>query len=712
VSEKKNDGKNFTAIDPFATMENSVSKSLLPKDGAEGLVPKQVLPEPPPPPAPESVTEADTQPSALIPGSTPKISIALAAVNSTANSTANPMPNLAVTLPSISLQSSAAQTPPPLPLTQPPTRSLDAQINAQLNRPSAPGAPSISVVKEIKIAVQEVSKEPPKPQAKEAGKDPNKPPVLEMGTGLTAGLSVESSAGFREKIPSPVPSPAPAARAGGETTSSIRVKPTSGNKGKGLSHLLTGLAFLSVPLVAGLVFWFLSSQTEPAHQKAKAVAGTALSAEASAPTAPVAPLATQAAQTPPPIAPPSLASSIDAIDLFMNPSNSPRLATIHLTSQPPGNDYFASVPRGGPGLVFQRDDIFSLRRKITSLPVAGKIAGIWKASADAALLTPPMAYESLHASGPAEYIGLSKARAELEVANRLLMTWIVWGDPKYAFREKAEILKWASTYKSTGDAFADSQLEPIIVAYANTFPSFTTAEQSLVDSWLYSIADRGVTEAVSRARNDDIWAAYHLKTITLIAYSTGNANLQKYVKTNFNEHVASLVKENSKTTTLIRYDSLGLQSQHLAALLRASMILLRSGRADAETTPRPSTTLARAMDNTIAQIWAVPPRTEFGNLKDDVAVEKQDTNQVGWSKQPFQLESTHSFFETAVFFRPSLLQSIAKIYSSAEGGYTSASLINDSLIRDTRDFETPASRPPTGPGPDLRQPAQAAPNKK
>lgn len=478
---------------------------------------------------------------------------------------------------------------------------------------------------------------------------------------------------------------------------------------------------LVIPLTAGGVFFYLNTQEGKVEEPSVAVEEPVVpknpnKRKKTAEGDPAVPPAT--AEQKPPVDPDlfwvkEAPYSLGAADSsYKAPDEKFLKPIVELSKSAPAEGDLAPIDRGLSAIDLTREEVSQLTKAIGRDPSARGIAEQWKKEARAAIGVGVHPVAQFRWNTPEERKASELARQELKTMHSMLMASYAFGEQDIAEQMHQSILGWVHDYKPIGDVYSDAELAPLIRAYANVWRRFSPEELKQTDAWLKTMADRQVTEAIQRRDRNDLWFAYHLHTVTLVGFATGNAQLQNYVKRNFSVHLATAIRDDGKTTTLEKTGAMSLHADHLAKLLETTVTLYRVGRVAAETVPLSSNAFGRSVNFTAPYSLGHMPWNDYEKAADPLIAKRQSAGDVAVAVRPYVWRMDTSFLDSLSFFRlQPTLRDVASAIGMPEATYpTPNTLYYDSMIRDVAWIRPQQQAPLPGPRPaSVQQPAPQPP---
>lgn len=467
---------------------------------------------------------------------------------------------------------------------------------------------------------------------------------------------------------------------------------------KAVKRALRLITFLTVPAIAGGVFYVLNSQEQkpqvpPSH-----------SAPASAETAvPSVPKPTN--EAPKPIA---IAAAAPVVVPQAPRADLPLRPVIRLSEKPHQPEPLPTLTRETSSIALTRAELATLHNLPMVDKSARQIADELKQNGDKLMNRVPIAAETFTARSEGEKAYLENAKQDLVDTMTLGHSALINESAPHIEHYRRHVLNWIRTYKPVGDPFSDAKLEPLLYLYGLTYAHFSADEQKEVERWLLNMGDQQVTEAVARQTSNDLWFAYHLQTIAYAGLLTANANYQSYLKLNFGVHLVASVRENGATDEFDSEDSISRDIDHVRSMLTIAKLLYRANRIEKDALPVESSSLARAIEFALPFALGQKPHDEFANPK-SADFKLRQASDITLKPRPFRVSEAISFFETLAFFRPSMFRVLPSLYSQPGMALASPqSMITMSLQRNTELFEPPTSQPQVSqatPSTNLRQPS-------
>lgn len=415
--------------------------------------------------------------------------------------------------------------------------------------------------------------------------------------------------------------------------------------------------------------------------------GPASAAPASVPTVPTLPPSASSATLPTTLPAKQTAEAgpqrVETPEAKMKRFESRLHPLIKLSSQPNTPSQKPAASRDLALLALDHDEIRRLRETVGRDPSLNALVSSWRTQALQQKPNLSKAVATFRELPPTD-LSYVEAKIELQKIRELTLATVMFGEPQLAKALKSKILAWTKTYKPLGDAKSDSEVEPVIEAFAFLQATLPMDERNVFDSWMLLMADRQVSELFEHPSNNDIYFAKHLKTMSVIGYATGNKNIQNYVLSNFASHVAASILQDGSTTTYQNTHSIVRHSEHLQNLLRVSVLLNRANESTADTLPTLGGSLARAIDFAYPFLLGKMEHIEFRGAKD--------------SKEPETVlnpAQAMGLLDTAFYFRKSLGPEIASFNGQrGSNAWDPSSLYFGSMTRKTDNFESPLLNSP------------------
>lgn len=349
---------------------------------------------------------------------------------------------------------------------------------------------------------------------------------------------------------------------------------------------------------------------------------------------------------------------------------------IQYSQQPPHDQKIAAAPRDGAIIALDQSEVAKMREVLKRDTRLRQMVKDWSqiALVDKAKLPAPIAtFAEVESSNPFAI----QARMELSKMRFLTLGAITSGNPEMVSRTRAVVNQWVRVYQPLGDVMSDANLDPLIEAYASLQSTFDLSDRKKVDEWLHTIADRQISELLNRQVTNDLVYAKHLKTVALIGFTTGNANLQTYVLKNLPSHVTASIESDGSTTTYRATHSVRRHTEHLQAILRISVLLSRAQLQAQDVLPKLGSPLAKAMDFAYPYLIGRMEHIEFANAKQMIEPEHR-----------LNPQSAIEYLDTAIYFRQNLVTDVARLVQLADSSaWDPTSLYYSSMARKTDDFE-------------------------
>jgi hypothetical protein len=304
---------------------------------------------------------------------------------------------------------------------------------------------------------------------------------------------------------------------------------------------------------------------------------------------------------------------------------------------------------------------------IQSDPEAAKLFDRVRRAADAALADEPHPIESIQTEGKLKTdpvkVKTTESLADMSRLDALGYAWAVTADAKYAAKTRQFILAWAKVNRSAGDPIDDTALEPLIVAYDLTRPTFPPAERDAADAYLRQVATKEL-ETGKRTGNNKYnnWHSHRLKVVGLIAFVLRDRALIDQTAAAFREQVDKNLHPDGSSFDFHERDALHYHIYDLTPLLTLA-IAARNNGIDLYAHRSPSgASLAKSIEFLLPYAQGTKQHAEFVNSKvafDRKRAESGDKHyQAG---TPFEPKEALPALERDELFDPSLLPLVTKL---------------------------------------------------
>lgn len=357
---------------------------------------------------------------------------------------------------------------------------------------------------------------------------------------------------------------------------------------------------------------------------------------------------------------------------------------IKFSTQPTGVLQKPAVPRESSVIALDAAEITRIRDLAKRQLSLKRLVQNWRAQAARDSLQPPQVIATFIETKPTDMQAVN-AKIGLQKLRDLTMAAVASGDAAIIRRLATTVLMWSQAYRPLGNADSDVELAPVIEAYAFLQPNFQPEQMRAIDNWLYLMADREISELDRHPKTNDLYYARHLKTMALIGFATGNANMQNYVAINLPMHLTVAIESDGSTTTYQETQSIRKHSEHVQALLQVSALLNRANLHTPESLPRLGTPFAKSIDFAYPYLIGNMAHREFQSAK--LALEPE---------HPLNPQSALGFLDTALYFRMRLFPEVRRLVGQPHAMvWDSQSLYFSSMSRKTDDFEVRMVSPTT-----------------
>lgn len=322
-----------------------------------------------------------------------------------------------------------------------------------------------------------------------------------------------------------------------------------------------------------------------------------------------------------------------------------------------------------------KTELMDLRRLVDTNEAYKTAFAPLKTEADAALGQAPNPIGRIRSEGLLEGNPLKtaslKAVEDGPKVYSLALVYRLYHQRRYLDKARDFLLAWSRTNKATGDPIDETKLEDMITGYDLIRDECSTADRSLVDAWMDSVATAEAFSKSSRPGKTTAinnWNAHRLKIITLIAYTIHTTAYDTICHTGLEAQLAVNLNPDGTTWDLLERDAFHYHLYDLEPLLRTCMVLQRATGKDYFTCQTSSgASVKHSVDYLLPYMTGEKTHGEFVNSKVPFDRQRAQNHEKGYeSGTLFDPKSGLYALSLAAYFDRAYLPVIQE--AAGEGG--------------------------------------------